>query len=61
MLKLLSLFNCWLLLCGSISQTPPAAFTDVPTITENSVGKARIGMTVIKLKELYNHGQPHAA
>ena len=49
----LSLFSCWLLLSGSISQAPPAAFPDVPTITENSVGKARIGMPVAKLKELY--------
>ncbi len=53
MRKFLSLFSCWLLLSGSISQAPPAAFPDVPMITENSVGKARIGMPVAKLKELY--------
>ena len=54
MLKLLSLFSCWLLLSGSSSPAPPAAFPDTPVITENSVGKARIGMSVIKLKEAYN-------
>ena len=53
MSKLLSLFSCWLLLSGSTSQTPPAAFPDVPVITENSVGKARIGMPVATLKALY--------
>ena len=53
MLKFLSLFSCWLLLSGSISQAPLAAFPDTPTITEKSVGKARIGMTVAKLKEVY--------
>lgn len=51
--KFLLLFSCWLLLSGS-SQTLPAAFPDTPTITENSVGKARIGMSAIKLKEAYN-------
>ena len=50
--KFLSLFSCWLLLSGS-SQAPPVAFPDVPTITENSVGRAHIGMTVGKLKEFY--------
>ena len=53
MRKFISLFSCWLLLSGSISQAPPAAFPYVPTITETSVGKARIGMPVSKLKELY--------
>lgn len=53
MLKFLSLFSCWLVLSGSISQTPSAAFPDTPTITEKSVGKARIGMTMARLKELY--------
>lgn len=51
--KFLSLFSCWLLLSGSISQAPPAAFPDVPTITEISVGKAKIGMPITRLKELY--------
>lgn len=54
MLKFFSLFSCWLLFSGSISQAPPAAFPDTPVITENSVGKARIGMSAIKLKEAYN-------
>ena len=53
MLKFLSLFSCWLLLSGNISQVSPAAFPDIPVITENSVGKARIGMPVARLKELY--------
>ena len=53
MRKFLSLFSCWLLLSGSISQAPPTAFPDTPTITENSVGKARIGMPVARLQELY--------
>ena len=51
--KFLLILSCWLLLSGSISQAPPAAFPDVPTITENSVGKAKIGMPVVRLKELY--------
>ena len=51
--KFLSLLSCWLLLSGSSSQAPPAAFPDVPVITENSVGRARIGMPVAKLKGLY--------
>lgn len=51
MLKLLSLFSCWLLLSGSISQAPPVVFPDTPTVTKNSVGKARIGMSAIKMKE----------
>ena len=54
MRKFLSLFSCWLLLSGSISQAPPAAFSDVPTITETSVGRARIGMSVIELRKLYS-------
>ena len=53
MRKFLSLLSCWLLLSGSICQAPSAAFPDVPTITETSVGKARIGMTSAKLKEAY--------
>ena len=53
MRKFLSLFGCWLILSGSISQAPPVAFPDTPTITANSVGKARIGMPVTKLKEFY--------
>ena len=53
MRKFLSLFNCWLLLSSSISPTPPTAFPDTPTITENSVGKARIGMSNGQMKELY--------
>ena len=51
--RFLSLFSCWLLLSGSISQAPPAAFPDVPVITESSVGRARIGMPVSQLKALY--------
>jgi hypothetical protein len=53
MLKFLSFFSCGLLLSGSISQAPPAAFPDTPIITEISVGKAKIGMPVARLKELY--------
>ena len=51
--KLLLLLNCWLRLSCSISQAPPAVFPDAPLITETSVGKARIGMLVAKLKETY--------
>jgi hypothetical protein len=50
----ISLFSCWLLLSGSISQAPPAAFPDVPTITEASLGKAKIGMPVAELRKLYS-------
>ena len=53
MLKLLLLLNCWLIASGSICQNPPTGFPDVPTITEHSVGKARIGMSATKLKETY--------
>lgn len=56
MFKFLSLFSCWLLLSGSINQAPPA-FPDTPTITENSVGKAHIGMTAAKLREVYKRFQ----
>ncbi|MFD2721602.1 hypothetical protein ACFST9_23000 [Hymenobacter monticola] len=52
MLKFLSLFSAWLLLSGS-SQVPAPAFYDVPVITEKSVGKARIGMSIAQLQELY--------
>lgn len=55
MLKFLSLFSCWLLLSGSISQAPPTAFPDVPTITASSVGKARIGMTLQQFDSLYKN------
>ena len=51
--KFLLLLSCWLLLSGSICQAPPAAFSDTPTITETSVGKARLGMPIAQLKELY--------
>ena len=51
--KFFLLLNCWLVASGRICQAPPAAFPDVPVITEKSVGKAQIGMTVTKLKELY--------
>jgi hypothetical protein len=51
--KFLLLLSCWFIASGSICQNPPAAFFDTPTITENSVGKARIGMTSAKLKEAY--------
>jgi len=50
--KLLLLFLGCLLSATSIAQTAPA-FPDTPTITETSVGKARIGMPISKLKELY--------
>lgn len=53
MLKFLSLFCGWLLLASGITQAPPTTFPDVPVITESSVGKARIGMPVAKLKEIY--------
>ena len=52
--KFLLLLSCWLLASGSVCQNPPTGFPDVLIITENSVGKARIGMTVAKLKEAYN-------
>lgn len=51
--KLHLLLCYWLTASGSICQSPPAAFPDTPTITETSVGKARIGMPAAKLKELY--------
>lgn len=54
MRKSLSLFSCWLLLSGSISQALPAVFSDVPTITENSVGRARIGMSIAELRKIYS-------
>ena len=53
MSKLLLLLCYWLTASGSICQSPPAAFPDTPTITENAVGKARLGMPIAKLKELY--------
>ena len=52
--KLLLLLSCWLIASGSICQSPPAGFLDIPMMTENSVGKASIGMTAAKLKETYN-------
>ncbi len=52
MYKLLLLLSCWLIASGSICQSPPA-FSDTPVITENSVGKARIGMSVAQLREMY--------
>ena len=51
--KLLLLLSCWLVASGSFGQSPPAGFPDTPTITENSVGRARIGMPVTQLKEVY--------
>lgn len=51
--KLLLLLSCWFIAPGSINQSTPAGFPDTPTITETLVGKARIGMPVAKLKELY--------
>lgn len=53
MLAFLTFWSTWLLASGSFSQTPPTAFPDVPTITETSVGKARIGMPIARLRELY--------
>ncbi|MBF9142117.1 hypothetical protein [Hymenobacter properus] len=52
MLKFLSVFCGWLL-SGSISQAPPSSFPDTPAITENSVGRARIGMPIAQLRQLY--------
>jgi hypothetical protein len=52
--KLLLLLSCWLMASASICQRPPAAFFDTPTITATSVGKAAIGMPLIKLKEAYS-------
>ena len=53
MRKFLSLFSCWLLLSGSTSPALPAAFPDTPTITANSVGRARIGMPIAELRKIY--------
>jgi hypothetical protein len=53
MYKILLLLGCWLIASGSIYQSPPAGFPDTPAITENSVGRVRIGMRVTKLKDLY--------
>ena len=53
MFKLLLFPVCWLIAFGSSGQAPPAAFPDTSTITENSVGKARIRMPVSELKSLY--------
>ena len=52
--KFLLLLSCWLIASGSISQSPLATFPDVPIITETSVGKARIGMSVTELRKLYS-------
>ena len=51
--KLLLLLSCWFIASGSICQAPPAAFSDTPTITVTSVGKARLGMSEVQLKTLY--------
>ena len=51
--KLLLLLSCWFIASDSICQAPPAGFPDTPTITENSVGKAQIGMSINELKGLY--------
>ena len=51
--KLLLLLSCWLIASGSICQAPSAAFSDTPTITVTSVGKARLGMSEVQLKTLY--------
>jgi hypothetical protein len=53
MTKLLLLLTCWLIAWGTTSQTPPATFPDLATITKKSVGKAQVGMPVAKLKEAY--------
>ncbi|RAK65308.1 hypothetical protein [Hymenobacter edaphi] len=53
MFTFLTIWSTWLLATGSIYQAPPAAFPDVPTITETSVGQARIGMSTAQLKKLY--------
>ena len=51
--KLLLLLSCCLIASRGICQSPPAGFPDVPTITETSVGKARIRMPVADLKSVY--------
>lgn len=51
--KLLLLLSCLLIASGSICQSPPADFPDKPTITWESVGKAKIRMPVSELKALY--------
>ena len=51
--RLLLLFFCWLITSISSAQIPSTAFPDMPTITENSVGKAQAGMTVPQLKHVY--------
>ncbi len=51
--KLLLLLSCWFIASGSICQSPRTGFPDTPTITETSVGRARIGMPLLKLKEAY--------
>ena len=53
MYKLFLLLSCLLITSGSICQSLPSGFPDTPTITENAVGRTRIGMPVTKLKELY--------
>lgn len=51
--KLLLFLGCWLVAFRSIGQVPSVPFPDVPVITEKSVGKARIGMSITQLRELY--------
>lgn len=51
--KLLLLLSCWFIASGSICQSSPAGFPDTSTITELSVGKAQIGMSVGRVKALY--------
>jgi hypothetical protein len=51
--KLLLFFSSWFIISHSVCQSLSAGFPDVPTITENSVGKARIGMTVAELRKAY--------
>ena len=51
--KLLLLLICWFFASNSSFQIPPVDFFDTPIITEKSVGRAQIGMSVTKLKELY--------
>jgi len=54
MFKFPLLIIYWLIAFGSSGQAPSAAFPDTPTITENSVGKAKTEMTVSQLKRAYN-------
>jgi hypothetical protein len=51
--KFFLFLGCWFITSSNVCQSPPAVFPDVPIITETSVGKVRLGMPVVQLKELY--------